>query len=73
MTTIVPLPLALLISAARFSDWATDRNLVPAGPKAELDTYVGYYEPSAMSHEALDGNTDFQRKCAMPPTRSWRR
>jgi len=46
---------------------------VPAGPKAELDTYVGYYEPSAMSHEALDGNTDFQRKCAMPPTRSWRR
>jgi multimeric flavodoxin WrbA len=28
--------------------------LVPAGPLAELDRYIGYWEPYATSHKALD-------------------
>jgi multimeric flavodoxin WrbA len=35
-------------------DWLTDMELVPAGTIANLDRYVGYYEPYATSHEALD-------------------
>jgi multimeric flavodoxin WrbA len=35
-------------------DWLTDMELVPAGPAPGLDRYVGYYEPYATSHEALD-------------------
>src|ERR1700704_3951040 len=42
------------------SDWASDMHLIPAGAKAELDAYVGYYEPYATSHEALDRDRDFQ-------------
>jgi multimeric flavodoxin WrbA len=33
------------------SDWLKDMHLEPA---AELDRYIGYYEPYATSHEALD-------------------
>lgn len=44
------------------SDWASDLHLIPAGTKAELDAYVGYYEPYATSHEALDCDTDFQEE-----------
>lgn len=35
-------------------DWLSDMDLVPAGPHASVDRYVGYYEPYATSHEALD-------------------
>jgi multimeric flavodoxin WrbA len=35
-------------------DWLTDMRLVPAGPAAMVDAYVGYYEPYATSHDALD-------------------
>lgn len=35
-------------------DWLTDMHLVPAGAAAMLDRYVGYYEPYATSHRALD-------------------
>jgi multimeric flavodoxin WrbA len=35
-------------------DWLTDMELVPAGPHAGVDRYVGYYEPYATSHDALD-------------------
>jgi len=35
-------------------DWAADMHLIPAGKTAELDRYIGYYEPYATSHEALD-------------------
>jgi hypothetical protein len=28
--------------------------LIDAGPQARLDRYIGYYEPYATSHEALD-------------------
>ena len=37
-------------------DWLTDMQLVPAGAAAMLDRYVGYYEPCATSHRALDSD-----------------
>lgn len=36
------------------TDWLTDMHLVPAGRSALLDRYIGYYEPYATSHDALD-------------------
>lgn len=36
------------------TDWLCDMELFPAGPHATADRYVGYYEPYATSHEALD-------------------
>lgn len=39
------------------SDWLIDMHLEPA---AELDRYVGYYEPYATSHEALDRDAAVQ-------------
>ena len=38
-------------------DWLTDMELVPAGAAANFDRYVGYYEPYATSHDALDRDT----------------
>jgi hypothetical protein len=32
----------------------------PAGARAELDGYIGYFEPYTTSHEALDQDRDFQ-------------
>jgi multimeric flavodoxin WrbA len=43
-------------------DWAQDMQLVPAGGNAELGRYVGYYEPYATSHEALDRDHAFQEE-----------
>jgi len=36
------------------SDWLVDMELEPAGGPAQLDRYIGYYEPYATSHLALD-------------------
>ncbi len=36
------------------TDWLRDMELVPAGALAELGRYIGYYEPYATSHDALD-------------------
>jgi multimeric flavodoxin WrbA len=44
------------------SDWLGSMGLVPAGAKAELDRYIGYYEPYATSHEALDRDEDVQEE-----------
>ncbi|MDF2114838.1 flavodoxin family protein [Roseiarcaceae bacterium H3SJ34-1] len=41
-------------------DWASDMHLVGAGADAELDGYIGYYEPYATSHKALDEDDDFR-------------
>ncbi len=38
-------------------DWLTDMEMVPAGPTAEIDRYIGYCEPYATSHNALDCDT----------------
>ncbi|MQA29024.1 MAG: NADPH-dependent FMN reductase [Luteitalea sp.] len=37
-------------------DWLTDMSLVPAGHAALVDRYIGYYEPYATSHDALDAD-----------------
>lgn len=36
------------------SDWLSWMGLLPAGSQAQLDRYVGYYEPYWSSHAALD-------------------
>jgi multimeric flavodoxin WrbA len=36
------------------SDWLEDMQLVSAGHVASIDRYIGYYEPYATSHDALD-------------------
>jgi multimeric flavodoxin WrbA len=36
------------------TDWLTDMKLLPATSQGGLDRYIGYYEPYATSHEALD-------------------
>lgn len=36
------------------ADWLRFMGLCPAGIKAELDRYIGYFEPYATSHDALD-------------------
>lgn len=40
------------------TDWLTDMELVPASPHASLDRYIGYFEPYATSHDALDSDPD---------------
>lgn len=44
------------------SDWLTDMSLVPASRTAEVDGYIGYMEPYATSHEALDKDEAFQQQ-----------
>jgi multimeric flavodoxin WrbA len=43
-------------------DWMTDLEMIPAGPTAGLDRYLGYYQPYATSHEDLDRDTDLQQE-----------
>jgi multimeric flavodoxin WrbA len=43
-------------------DWASDMHLQSAGARAEVDGYVGYYEPYATSHQALDEDRDYQQE-----------
>ncbi|MGH8431514.1 MAG: flavodoxin family protein [Solimonas sp.] len=43
-------------------DWLKDMGLVSAGHAAELDRYLGYYEPYATSHDALDRDRAFQEE-----------
>jgi multimeric flavodoxin WrbA len=35
-------------------DWLTDLGMVQAGPLAAIDTWIGWYEPYATSHDDLD-------------------
>ena len=41
-------------------DWLEENGLLAAGPLANLDRYIGYYEPYATSHAALDADTSLQ-------------
>jgi multimeric flavodoxin WrbA len=43
------------------ADWLTDMELVPA-IGASIDGYIGYYEPYATSHDALDRDTAVQQE-----------
>jgi multimeric flavodoxin WrbA len=36
------------------TDWLTDMRLIPAGRGALIDTFIGWYQPYATSHEDLD-------------------
>jgi len=44
------------------SDWLDWMGLVDAGPTAQLDRYVGYYESYADSHDTLEKDTMFQEE-----------
>ena len=44
------------------ADWLNWMGLVSAGGQAELDRYMGYYEPYAESHDALDREDKFQEE-----------
>ena len=44
------------------TDWLTDMKLLPAVPQGGIDRYVGYYEPYATSHDALDKDTAVQQE-----------
>ncbi|MGH7852106.1 MAG: flavodoxin family protein [Candidatus Binatia bacterium] len=43
-------------------DWLSDIGLIPAGHLAQVDGYVGYYQPYATSHDDLDRDTGFQEE-----------
>jgi multimeric flavodoxin WrbA len=43
-------------------DWLDWMGLIDAGPTSRLDRYIGYYEPYATSHDALDRDTAVQEE-----------
>ena len=44
------------------TDWLSAMKLVPAVPQGGIDRYIGYYEPYATSHDALDKDTAVQHE-----------
>ncbi len=44
------------------TDWLTDMELRPAVPPGGIDRYIGYYQPYATSHDALDTDTAVQQE-----------
>ncbi|HEV7732515.1 MAG TPA: NAD(P)H-dependent oxidoreductase [Candidatus Binatia bacterium] len=57
------------------SDWLDWMGCTPGGASATLDRYIGYYEPYATSHDALDRDVDLQeevRNVARTVTRTMR-
>ena len=44
------------------TDWLTDMHLLPALRQGGIDRYIGYYEPYATSHDALDRDADVQEE-----------
>ena len=40
------------------TDWLNDMEMIPAGPTALMDTWVGWYQPYATSHQDLDKDKD---------------
>jgi multimeric flavodoxin WrbA len=44
------------------TDWLTDMELIPASRTALIDTWIGWYQPYATSHEALDEDKDLFRE-----------
>lgn len=43
-------------------DWAEDMGFIPAGHQSAIDRYVGYLEPYALNHDALDRDHAFQEE-----------
>jgi multimeric flavodoxin WrbA len=50
------------------SDWLCFMHLRPAGTRAEIDRYIGYWEPYATSHAALDQDQAIQQEVANAAT-----
>lgn len=44
------------------SNWLDWMGLIEAGPQSRLDRYIGYYEPYASSHEALDRDAAIEQE-----------
>jgi multimeric flavodoxin WrbA len=44
------------------ASWLTDMGLIEAGHASQLGAYIGYMEPYATSHDALDKDTDVQEE-----------
>ena len=44
------------------SDWLDWMGFIDAGAQARLDRFIGYYEPYATSHEALDQDEAMQEE-----------
>jgi multimeric flavodoxin WrbA len=44
------------------TDWLLDMRLIQAGTSATLDRYIGYFEPYATSHAALDHDEAVQEE-----------
>jgi multimeric flavodoxin WrbA len=44
------------------ADWLDWMGLIDAGAAAKLERYIGYYEPYATSHQALDRDTGLQEE-----------
>jgi multimeric flavodoxin WrbA len=44
------------------TDWLSDMKLLPAMPQGGIDRYIGYYEPYATSHDALDRDEAVQQE-----------
>jgi multimeric flavodoxin WrbA len=44
------------------ADWLTDMSLVQVSRTAEVDGYIGYMEPYATSHQALDRDEGFKEE-----------
>ena len=49
-------------SRRALSDWLDWMGFIDAGAQARLDRYIGYYEPYANSHDALDADTALQEE-----------
>jgi multimeric flavodoxin WrbA len=49
-------------SRRSLSDWLDWMGFIDAGVEARLDRYIGYYEPYATSHEALDRDQPMQEE-----------
>ncbi len=49
-------------SRRALSDWLDWMGLIDAGQPAQLDRFIGYYEPYATSHECLDRDVPVQQE-----------
>jgi hypothetical protein len=49
-------------SRRALSDWLDWMGFVDAGVQARLDRYIGYFEPYATSHDALDRDAAIQEE-----------
>jgi hypothetical protein len=47
---------------SNLQNWLTDLHLLPASISSSFDRYIGYYEPYATSHQALDRDEAIQQE-----------